>query len=77
MLIQDVYLEKLRIEQIAVSIYLINGIKLLGQIASYDTEVLLLRDNKNSYEQLIYKHAVSTIVPNRTHAALSSTHTNE
>lgn len=65
MLIQDTYLEKLRIEQTAVSLYLINGIKLLGQISAYDTEIVLLRDNKNLCEQLIYKHAISTIVPNR------------
>ncbi|MCE3268700.1 MAG: chaperone Hfq [Burkholderiales bacterium] len=65
MLIQDTYLENLRTSQIAVSLYLINGIKLLGQISAYDTEVVLLRDNKNLCEQLIYKHAISTIVPNR------------
>lgn len=68
MLIQDNYLEKLRIEQTSVSLYLINGIKLLGQISSYDEDIILLRDSKNIYEQLIYKHAISTIVPNRTQA---------
>lgn len=68
MLIQDNYLEKLRIEQTSVSLYLINGIKLLGQISSYDEDIILLRDSKNICEQLIYKHAISTIVPNRTQA---------
>jgi host factor-I protein len=67
MQIQDTYLEKLRMEQTSVSLYLINGIKLLGQISAYDTQVVLLRDNKNLCEQLIYKHAISTIVPNRAH----------
>ncbi len=66
MQIQDTYLEKLRMEQTSVSLYLINGIKLLGQISAYDVQVVLLRDNKNLCEQLIYKHAISTIVPNRT-----------
>ncbi|MCC2624543.1 MAG: chaperone Hfq [Burkholderiales bacterium] len=65
MQIQDTYLEKLRMEQTSVSLYLINGIKLLGQVSAYDGEVILLRDNKNLCEQLIYKHAISTIVPNR------------
>ena len=66
MLIQDNYLEKLRMEQTPVSLYLINGIKLLGQVSAYDEQIILLKDNKNSCEQLIYKHAISTIVPNRT-----------
>lgn len=65
MLIQDTYLEKLRVEQTSVSLYLINGIKLLGQISAFDAEVILLRDNKNQCEQLIYKHAISTIVPGK------------
>ena len=68
MLIQDKYLERLCIEQISVSMYLINGIKLLGQISAYDEEIILLKDNKNMCEQLIYKHAISTIVPNRSYA---------
>jgi host factor-I protein len=66
MLIQDNYLEKLRTDQTSVSLYLINGIKLLGQISAYDEEIILLKDHKNFCEQLIYKHAISTIVPTRT-----------
>jgi len=45
-----------------VSIYLVNGIKLQGQIESFDQFVVLL---KNSVSQMIYKHAISTVVPAR------------
>jgi host factor-I protein len=65
MLIQDSYLENLCTKQIGIALYLINGIKLQGQISGFDAEVVLLRDSKNVYDQLIYKHAISTIVPNR------------
>lgn len=61
--IQGLYLKKLLEDKIQVSLYLINGIKLLGQVASFDDTVILLKDNKNTTEQLIYKHAISTIVP--------------
>jgi len=53
----------LRKERIPVSIYLVNGIKLQGQIDSFDQFVVLLR---NSVNQMVYKHAISTIVPART-----------
>ena len=60
--LQDPYLNTLRKERIPVSIYLINGIKLQGQIESFDQFVLLLR---NSVSQMVYKHAISTVVPAR------------
>ncbi len=60
--IQDPFLNILRKEHIAVSIYLVNGIKLQGYIESFDQFVLLL---KNSVNQMVYKHAISTIVPAR------------
>jgi host factor-I protein len=60
--LQDPFLNALRKERIPVSIYLVNGIKLQGQIESFDQFVLLLR---NSVSQLVYKHAISTIVPAR------------
>ena len=60
--LQDPFLNTLRKERIPVSIFLINGIKLQGQIDSYDQYVVLL---KNSVSQIIYKHAISTIVPTR------------
>lgn len=59
---QDPFLNALRKDRIPVSIFLVNGIKLQGQIDSFDQFVVLLR---NSVSQLIYKHAISTIVPTR------------
>ncbi len=60
--IQDPYLNTLRKEGMAVSVYLVNGIKLQGTIEGFDQFVVLLR---NSVSQMIYKHAISTIVPSR------------
>ncbi len=60
--LQDPFLNVLRKEHIPVSIFLVNGIKLQGQIESFDQFVVLL---KNSVNQLVYKHAISTIVPSR------------
>ncbi len=60
--LQDPFLNALRRERVAVSIYLVNGIKLQGQIESFDQFVILL---KNSVSQMVYKHAISTIVPAR------------
>ena len=61
-MLQDPFLNALRKERVPVSIYLVNGIKLQGQIESFDQFVVLL---KNSVNQLVYKHAISTIVPAR------------
>lgn len=58
--LQDPYLNTLRKERTPVSIFLMNGIKLQGQIESFDQFVVLL---KNNTSQMIYKHAISTIVP--------------
>lgn len=60
--LQDPYLNALRRERVPVSIFLVNGIKLQGQIESFDNFVVLL---KNSVSQMIYKHAISTVVPAR------------
>ena len=60
--LQEPFLNVLRKERIPVSIYLVNGIKLQGQIESFDQFVVLL---KNSVSQMIYKHAISTVVPSR------------
>lgn len=60
--LQDPFLNTLRKDRIPVSIYLVNGIKLQGQVESFDQFVILL---KNSVSQLVYKHAISTIVPSR------------
>lgn len=61
-LLQDPFLNSLRKEHIQVSIYLVNGIKLQGYIESFDQYVVLL---KNSVTQMVYKHAISTVVPAR------------
>jgi host factor-I protein len=61
-LLQDPFLNQLRREHIPCSVYLVNGIKLQGQIESFDQYVILLR---NTVTQMVYKHAVSTIVPGR------------
>jgi len=58
--LQDPFLNALRKEKVPVSIYLVNGIKLQGQIDSFDQFVVLL---KNSVSQMVYKHAISTVVP--------------
>jgi host factor-I protein len=60
--LQDPFLNALRKEHIPVSIYLVNGIKLQGRIDSFDQYVVIL---KNSINQMVYKHAISTIVPSR------------
>ena len=61
-LLQDPVLNALRREKVPVSIYLVNGIKLQGCIESFDQFVVVL---KNSVSQMVYKHAISTVVPSR------------
>lgn len=71
--LQDPYLNALRKERIPVSIYLVSGIKLEGQIESFDQFVVLLRSlerdrqdaKTNPVNQMVYKHAISTVVPRR------------
>ncbi len=58
--VQDPFLKAVCQEQVPVSIYLINGVKLKGQVHSYDQFVVILKEAVN---QMIYKHAISTIVP--------------
>ncbi|HEC07391.1 RNA chaperone Hfq [Thiolapillus sp.] len=60
--LQDPFLNALRKERIPVSIFLVNGIKLQGTIDSFDQFVVLL---KNTVSQMVYKHAISTVVPAR------------
>ena len=60
--LQEPFLNALRKERIPVSIFLVNGIKLQGTIESFDQFVVLLR---NSVSQMVYKHAISTVVPSR------------
>ena len=61
-MLQEPYLNALRREHVPVSIFLVNGIKLQGQIDSFDQFVVLLR---NTVSQMVYKHAISTVVPAR------------
>ena len=60
--LQDPYLNALRKERVPVSIYLVNGNKLQGQMESFDQFVVLL---KNTVSQMVYKHAISTVVQAR------------
>ncbi len=60
--LQEPFLNQLRKERVPVSIFLVNGIKLQGQVESFDQFVVLL---KNTVSQMVYKHAISTIVPSR------------
>ncbi|MDT8397127.1 MAG: RNA chaperone Hfq [Pseudomonadales bacterium] len=60
--LQDPFLNVLRKEKVPVAIYLVSGIKLQGQIESFDQFVIVLR---NTVNQMVYKHAISTVVPNR------------
>ena len=77
--LQDPFLNALRRERVPVSIYLVNGIKLQGTVESFDQFVVLLR---NTVSQMVYKHAISTIVPGRnvrigdtaTHETAASAH---
>ena len=69
-ILQDPFLNALRKERVSVSIYLVNGIKLQGHIESFDQFVILL---KNTVSQMVYKHAISTIVPTRNVKLLHAT----
>ncbi|HET7930546.1 MAG TPA: RNA chaperone Hfq [Rhodanobacteraceae bacterium] len=60
--LQDPFLNALRRERVPVAIYLVNGIKLQGVVESFDQFVVLLR---NQVSQMVYKHAISTVVPSR------------
>lgn len=60
--LQDNYLNQLRKDKMPVIVYLTNGVRLKGTIKGFDSFVILLKDVS---QQLVYKHAVSTIVPER------------
>ena len=60
--LQDVFLNALRKERVPVSMFLKNGIKLQGTIDSFDHYIVTL---KNVTTQVVYKHAISTVVPSR------------
>lgn len=60
--IQDVFLNKIRKEKVTVTVFLVNGVKLQGIVTWFDNFCLLLR--RDAQVQLVYKHAISTIMPN-------------
>ena len=60
--VQDIFLNKIRKEKMAVTVFLVNGVKLQGVVTWFDNFSLLLR--RETHIQLVYKHAISTIMPN-------------
>ena len=62
--LQEPFLNALRREHIPVSVFLVNGIKLVGRIESFDQYLVLLRSG-NNVVQAVFKHAISTISPAR------------
>ncbi|MZR30440.1 RNA chaperone Hfq [Sneathiella litorea] len=59
--VQDVFLNKVRKDKIPVTVFLVNGVKLQGAISWFDNFSVLLR--RDGHEQLVYKHAISTVMP--------------
>lgn len=59
--LQDKFLNKIRKDKISVTVFLVNGVKLQGLITWFDNFSMLMR--RDSHSQLIYKHAISTIMP--------------
>jgi host factor-I protein len=59
--VQDVFLNKIRKEKMTVTVFLVNGVKLQGIVTWFDNFSMLLR--RESHIQLVYKHAISTIMP--------------
>ncbi len=59
--LQDAFLNHVRKAKVPVTIFLINGVKLTGVVTSFDNFCVLLR--RDGHSQLVYKHAISTIMP--------------
>jgi len=59
--VQDVFLNKVRKDNVPVTIFLVNGVKLQGAISAFDNFCVTLRRDKQ--DQLVYKHAISTVMP--------------
>lgn len=60
--LQDSFLNQLRKDRVPVTVFLVNGVRLKGIIRGFDAFVIVLKDTQ---EQLIYKHSVSTIIPEK------------
>lgn len=67
--IQDVFLNHLRREKLAVTVFLMSGVKLAGRIKSFDKYAVILESGQR--DQLIFKHAISTVVTTRSAPAAS------
>jgi len=61
--LQDLFLNSVRKQKISLTIFLINGVKLTGIVTSFDNFCVLLR--RDGHSQLVYKHAISTIMPSQ------------
>ena len=61
--LQDAFLNNVRKNRISLTIFLVNGVKLTGVVTWFDNFCLLLR--RDGHSQLVYKHAISTVVPSR------------
>lgn len=59
--LQDIFLNQIRKQHVSVTIFLVNGVKLQGVVTWFDSYSILLK--REGHIQLIYKHAVSTIMP--------------
>ena len=59
--VQDVFLNHVRKNQVGVTVFLVNGVKLKGTVSRFDNFCILLRRDNQS--QLVYKHAISTVMP--------------
>lgn len=59
--VQDVFLNKVRKDNVPVTIFLVNGVKLQGSVSAFDNFCVTLRRDKQ--DQLVYKHAISTVMP--------------
>jgi host factor-I protein len=70
--IQDTFLNTARKDRVNVTIYLLSGVKLTGRIRSFDKYSVILETNNQ--EQLIFKHAISTVVTVRSHSSGSGSH---
>lgn len=70
--LQDVFLNYIRKEKLPVTVFLVNGIKLQGVVTSFDNFSLQLR--RDGHAQLVYKHAISTIMPSVPISTYSESH---
>ena len=68
--IQDVFLNHLRREKLSVTVFLMSGVKLTGRIKSFDKFAVILESGQR--EQLVFKHAISTVVTTKSAPAASA-----